>query len=412
MIVVRQAGVLLLAALLTSRGLFAQDSAAVATASPTDQVASPADQVKVLLRPTEIRYVHQESVLLPPTAKIKGLYVNAWAFGSPKLWQLVRLADETEINAFVVDVKDDTGCLLYPSTVPTAEQIGANRCVRAKDARARLDTLAKHGIYAIARIVVAKDPLLAERKSGWSVKERGTGQLWRDRINIAWVDAYNDSVWIYAAQLAQEAAQMGFREVQFDYVRFPDEPRERMATAIFPAHRSGQTQREAVREHVALLKDRLKASGVPVTFDIFGLTASATSDLGIGQVWEDFVSVADVVLPMVYPSHYYRGAFGYAWPNGQPYRVVRRALTEALKRSEPLPGSAEIRPFLQAFTLGRRLPRYTPFEIREQIRAVEDLGITSWVLWNPRSVYQRGSLRPKQGAESAAGQGLSSRGGR
>ena len=412
MIVVRQAGVLLLAALLTSRGLFAQDSAAVATASPTDQVASPADQVKILLRPTEIRYVHQESVLLPPTAKIKGLYVNAWAFGSPKLWQLVRLADETEINAFVVDVKDDTGCLLYPSTVPTAEQIGANRCVRAKDARARLDTLAKHGIYAIARIVVAKDPLLAERKSGWSVKERGTGQLWRDRINIAWVDAYNDSVWIYAAQLAQEAAQMGFREVQFDYVRFPDEPRERMATAIFPAHRSGQTQREAVREHVALLKDRLKASGVPVTFDIFGLTASATSDLGIGQVWEDFVSVADVVLPMVYPSHYYRGAFGYAWPNGQPYRVVRRALTEALKRSEPLPGSAEIRPFLQAFTLGRRLPRYTPFEIREQIRAVEDLGITSWVLWNPRSVYQRGSLRPKQGAESAAGQGLSSRGGR
>src|SRR5947207_2405715 len=298
MIVVRQAGVLLLAALLTSRGLFAQDSAAVATASPTDQVASPADQVKVLLRPTEIRYVHQESVLLPPTAKIKGLYVNAWAFGSPKLWQLVRLADETEINAFV------------------------------------------------------------------------------------------------------------------DYVRFPDEPRERMATAIFPAHRSGQTQREAVREHVALLKDRLKASGVPVTFDIFGLTASATGDLGIGQVWEDFVSVADVVLPMVYPSHYYRGAFGYAWPNGQPYHIVRSALTDALHRSRPLPGSAEIRPFLQAFTLGRRLPRYTPFEIREQIRAAEDLGITSWVLWNPRSVYQRGSLRPKHGTESAAGQTVSSRGGR
>ncbi|HYU37245.1 MAG TPA: putative glycoside hydrolase [Gemmatimonadales bacterium] len=374
--------------------------------------ASPADQVKVLLRPTEIRYMQQESVLLPPTAKIKGLYVNAWAFGSQKLWQLVRLADETEINAFVVDVKDDTGCLLYPSTVPTAELIGANRCVRAKDARARLDTLAAHHIYAIARIVVAKDPLLAERKAAWSVKDRVTGVLWRDRINSAWVDAYNDSVWIYSGQLAQEAARMGFQEVQFDYVRFPDEPRERMATAIFPAHRPGQTQREAVREHVALLKDRLKASGVPVTFDIFGLTASATGDLGIGQVWEDFVSVADVVLPMVYPSHYYRGAFGYAWPNGQPYRIVRSALTEALKRSEPLPGSAEIRPFLQAFTLGRRLPRYTPFEIREQIRAVEELGITSWVLWNPRSVYQRGSLRPKQSAEPVTGQGLSSRGGR
>src|SRR6266487_3948642 len=419
MAVVRQAVVLLLAALFMSRGLFAQDSLPPPPDAPTPAAVAgalppaPADQAHVTLRPIELRYVQQETLLVPQTSSIKGLYVNAWAFGSPKLWHLVRLADETEINAFVIDVKDDTGCLLYPSAVPTAEQIGANKCVRAKDAKARLDTLAAHGIYPIARIVVAKDPLLAERKASWSVEDRDTGGMWRDRINIAWVDAYNDSVWIYSAQLAQEAARMGFQEVQFDYVRFPDEPRERMATAIFPAHRAGQTQREAVREHVALLKDRLKPYGVPVTFDIFGLTASVTTgDLGIGQVWEDFVSVADVVLPMVYPSHYYRGAFGYAWPNGQPYHVVRSALIDALKRSEPLPGSAEIRPFLQAFTLGRRLPRYTPFEIREQIRAVEELGITSWVLWNPRSVYQRGSLRPKQSAEPVTGQGLPSRGAR
>src|SRR5205823_9615469 len=116
-----------------------------------------------------------------------------------------------------------------------------NNCVRAKDPRPPLDTLAAHGIYAIARIVVAKGPLLAERKPAWSVKERDTGGLWRDRINIAWVDAYNDSVWIYSAQLAAEAVRMGFQEVQFDYVRFPDEPRERMASAIVSAHRPGQT---------------------------------------------------------------------------------------------------------------------------------------------------------------------------
>src|SRR6266496_2498155 len=415
MVVVRQAGVLLLAALISSRGLFAQDGAARDSLdqAPAVVTTTAADEVQVLLRPVEIRYMQQEDVLLPRAANIKGLYVNAWAFGSSKLWQLVRLADETEVNAFVIDVKDDTGCLLYPSSVPTAEQIGANKCVRAKDAKARLDTLAAHGIYPIARIVVAKDPLLAERKASWSVKDRDTGGLWRDRINIAWVDAYNDSVWIYSAQLAQEAARMGFQEVQFDYVRFPDEPRERMATAIFPAHRAGQTQREAVRAHIQLLRDRLKPLGVPVTFDIFGLTASATGDLGIGQVWEDFANVADVVLPMVYPSHYYSGAFGFAWPNGQPYRVVRSALSAALERSRPLSGSAEIRSFLQAFTLGRRLPRYTPFEIREQIRAAEDLGITSWVLWNPRSVYQRGSLRPKHDSTSPETHTVSSvRGGR
>jgi len=420
MAVVRQAGVLLLAALLMSRGLFAQDAAtpdSAAASLPADSLPAPvpplivADQARAALRPIEIRYMRRESLLAPAPKAIKGLYVNAWAFGSQKLWQLVRLADETEINAFVIDVKDDTGCLLYPSAVPTARQIGANECVRAKDARARLDSLAAHGIYTIARIVVAKDPLLADGKPQWSVRDRQTGGLWRDRINSAWVDAYNDSVWIYSAQLAEEAVRLGFNEVQFDYVRFPDEPRERMAMAIFPARRTGRTQREAVRDHITLLRNRLRPLGAPVTFDIFGLAASTTEgDLGIGQVWEDFINIADVVLPMVYPSHYYRGAFGVPWPNGEPYRVVRYALRDALERSRPHPAAAEIRPFLQAFTLGRRRPRYTPFEIREQIRAVEDAGLTSWVLWNPRSVYQRGALRPKRAGTPPVSGELSSSG--
>src|SRR5438477_264525 len=303
MAVVRQAGALLLAALFMSRGLFAQGSV-----PPPPDVPAPsevagalrpaaADQAHVTLRPIELRYVQQETLLIPQTSSIKGLYVNAWAFGSPKLWHLVRLADETEINAFVVDVKDDTGCLLYPSAVPTAQQIGANACTRAKDAKARLDTLAAHGIYAIARIVVAKDPLLAERKPGWSVKDRTTGGLWRDRIHSAWVDAYNDSVWIYSAQLAAEAVRLGFAEVQFDYVRFPDEPKERLATAIFAARRPGESQRSSIRRHIELLRRRLEPTGAPVTFDIFGLTASAEGDLGIGQVWEDFAGVGDVVRP-------------------------------------------------------------------------------------------------------------------
>src|SRR5881227_817745 len=400
MAVVRQASALLLAALFMSRGLFAQDSVPPPPAPPAPPEVpgalppAPADQAHVTLRPIELRYVQQETLLVPQTSAIKGLYVNAWAFGSPKLWQLVRLADSTEINAFVVDIKDDTGCLLYPSEVKVAQEIGATKCVRTRDVQSRLDTLRAHDIYAIARIVVAKDPLLAERRPKWSVQNRDGSGLWRDRIGIAWVDAYNDSVWIYAAQLAAEAVRLGFNEVQFDYVRFPDEPKEAMAQAVFAARKPGETQREGVQAGIAILTKRLQPLGAPVTFDIFGLTSSATGDLGIGQVWEDFVSVADVVLPMVYPSHYYKGAFGYAWPNGQPYRVVRSALTEALKRSEPLAKAATIRPFLQAFTLGRRKPRYTPHEIREQIRAAEELGIDTWVLWNPRSVYQRDSLRP------------------
>jgi hypothetical protein len=394
----RTALLLIGAALVPSRGLFAQEPFPAVALRP---LPIGADQLPMRIA-IEPRYAQPEMLLFTTPRTVKALYVNAWAFGSPKLWQLVRLADSTEVNAFVIDVKDDTGCMLYPSAVPTAQEIGANDCVRTREIRARLDTLLAHGVYPIARIVVAKDPRLAERKPEWSVQSRDGG-LWRDRINIAWVDAYNDSVWIYASQLAAEAVRLGFAEVQFDYVRFPDEPREHLATAIFPARRAGQSQREAVREHVALLASRLKPLGVPVTFDIFGLTASATGDLGIGQVWEDFTGVADVVLPMMYPSHYYRGAFGFEHPNAEPYRVVYNALKEAITRSHLSDGTAEIRPFLQAFTLGRRLPRYTPFEIREQIRAAETLGIQSWVLWNPRSVYPREALRPYRTGGRVAG---------
>ncbi|MGE5802302.1 MAG: putative glycoside hydrolase [Gemmatimonadota bacterium] len=377
-------------AAIASRGLFAQ------------QLPASADSMR--LRGVELRYVLPEPLFDngPVADPVKALYINAWAFGGSKLWQLVRLADSTEVNAFVVDVKDDTGCLLYPSAVKVAQEIGATKCVRTRDVKSRLDTLHAHNIYTIARIVVAKDPLLAERRPSWSVKHVNGG-LWRDRIDIAWVDAYNDSVWIYAAQLAQEAVRLGFSEVQFDYVRFPDEPKEAMAQAIFAARKPGESQRAGVQAGISILMNRLQPLGVPVTFDIFGLTASATGDLGIGQVWEDFITVADVVLPMVYPSHYYRGSYGLAVPNAEPYRVVRNALMEAIERSRPFANAATIRPYLQAFTLGRRKPRYTPHEIREQIRAAEELGIETWVLWNPRSVYQRDSLKPYREVTAVTG---------
>lgn len=376
------------AALLSSRGLFAQGG----PPPPAPVIPLTAAQLEVRLRFPVLTAVEPDLTLFPPAQPVRALYVNAWAFASSRLWKLIALADSTEINAFVVDVKDDTGCLLHRSQVKTAREIGASACARISDLRRRLDSLSMHDIMPIARIVVAKDPLLADGKPHWAVRERDSGELWRDRIGMAWVDAYNDSVWIYAAELALEASRLGFAEVQFDYVRFPDEPRARLATAVFAARKSGDTPRDAVRRNIRMLKDRLAPYGVPVTFDIFGLTTTYTGDMGIGQVWEDFAEVADVVLPMVYPSHYQPGAYGYRRPNHHPYEIVRNALRDALART-PAGSGPEIRPFLQAFTLGRRQPRYTPHEIREQIRAAEELGIRSWVLWNPRSVYPREALR-------------------
>ncbi len=329
--------------------------------------------------------------LAQPPAVIRAIYLNAWAFGGKRFYDLVRLADQTEINAFVVDVKDDTGYLTYRSEVATANEIGANTQRRVRDAGERLRVLQQHGIYPIARIVVAKDPLLASKKPEWSVQDVDGG-LWRDRLDFAWVDAFNDLVWVYAAQLGAEAVRIGFAEVQYDYVRFPDEPESRLAHAVFPGRREGETKRQGVARNLRLLRERTKELGVPFTIDVFGLTTSAPTDMGIGQLWEDLVTSADVVLPMVYPSHYFRGYYSLQHPNREPYLVVRRAMQDALKRSRGLGKTAEIRPYLQAFTLGQ--PRYTPAHVREQIRAAEELGIRSWVLWNPRSAYDPGIFRP------------------
>ncbi len=340
--------------------------------------------------------------LLPPPAAVRAVYLNAWVFGGKRFYNLVALADTTEVNAFVIDIKDDTGYLTYRSSVPTAIEIGANKQRRARDTRERLRLLHAKGIYPIARIVVAKDPLLAQEKMEWSVRHLDGG-LWRDRLDFAWVDAYHDSVWIYAADLAEEAIRMGFSEIQFDYVRFPDEPKAMMKSAVFNARREGETTRDGVARNLRLLRDRMHALEVPLTIDVFGMTASTSVDLGIGQVWEDLVTTADVVLPMVYPSHYYHSFYGIKYPNSEPYRVVKHALADALEKNAQLGVDTEIRPFLQAFTL--RKPRYTPWYIREQIRAAEDLGINSWVLWNARGVYDPRIFRSTSGADDSEGSG-------
>ena len=347
---------------------------------------------------TSVRPKGIASIPIPPPplgeapAVVRGVYMNGWVFSSSRFFDLLSLADTTEINAFVIDVKDATGYITYRSSVSTAEEIGANGLVRIRDPRSRLAILESHGIHPIARIVVARDPLLAKNKPDWAIRDSVTGGLWRDGLGDAWVDAFNDSVWTYAADLAAEAVLMGFKEIQFDYVRFPDEPPQRLNRTVYPARQAGESRRSAIRRSVNLLRERVNALGVPFTLDVFGLAASARGDLGIGQVWEDLSTAADVILPMVYPSHYGRGAFGIPNPNRSPYEVVHRAMQDAVTRSAPMEYPARIRPYLQAFTIYR--VRYGPAEVRAQIQAVEDAGLTDWILWNARGVYPPGALRP------------------
>lgn len=396
--------------------------AAAATFAPL-RAQEPADSAAVVVPyqdPIRPDYLGE---LLPPTvpairlpppppgeapAIVRGIYLNKWVFGSSRLAALVRLADTTEINSFVIDVKDASGYLTYPSNVPTALAVGANGEVSTRDARSRIAMLHDHGIHTIARIVVARDPVLARGKPAWAIHDT-EGRLWHDGLGEPWVDAYCDSVWIYAAQIAAEATLVGFDEVQFDYVRFPDEPPERLARTVYPSRRPGETKREAIGRQVKLLRDRVKPLGVPLTLDVFGLTASTDGDLGIGQSWDDLVRLADVLLPMVYPSHYRRGAFGFSNPNTKPYAVVHQALDDAIRRTAGVPHAAKIRPYLQAFTIYR--VRYTATEIRAQIRAAEDLGLTDWILWDARGVYPPAAFRPLRSADSSTVAGREAAGG-
>ncbi len=325
---------------------------------------------------------------VPKPAQVRGLYLNAWAAGSPrKLAKLLGVADRTEINTFVIDVKEG-GLVSYRSGLPLVRQVGADRDY-IRDIRGVLAQLKAHGVYPIARIVCFKDTTLARAKTAWAIR-RKDGSLWRDSDGLFWVDAYNREVWDYNIAIAREALELGFGEVQWDYVRFPDVVPNLRATQLFSDAR-GRSRMDAIREFIQYSKAQLAPYGVPITADVFGATVSADDDMGIGQKWERLVDVADVLLPMVYPSHFYRGDYDMEHPNAHPYRTVHTAMQYALSRSK-VPHPAAIRPWLQDFTMGK--PRYGAAEVREQIRAVYDSGIREWILWNPGSNFTFAALRP------------------
>jgi hypothetical protein len=306
--------------------------------------------------------------------------------------ELIGVAKRTEVNALVIDVKDDRGYLLYRSSVPLARRIGADTVnpMPAKRIRAILDTMHANGILPIARIVVAKDPILANAKRDWAVKRKSDGTPWLDRKGNPWVDPHQRAVWTYAADLAVEAVKLGFSQIQFDYVRFPDDPRL-LREATFPLAK-GRARDAVIREQLGYLRSRLIPLHASMAIDVFGLTTTVTTDMTIGQRWEQFADQADIVMPMTYPSHYYRGAYDIPHPNAAPYAVIDRAMKDGLARNRGITNAAEIIPWYQDFTLG--LPRYGTEQVRAQMQGGYDNGVRSWVLWNPSSRYTLHALRP------------------
>lgn len=314
---------------------------------------------------------------------VRALYVNRWAAQSTrKMNALIKLADETEINALVIDMKDEFGLNYHPSNPQWARNAGNSGVVR--NLPALLDTLRAHHILAVARLVVFKDSVTARVHPEWTIRQKD-GSIWRDKKGLAWVNPYHHELWAYNIGVAEELAKMGFGEIQFDYIRFP-EPYQSLPPQVFP-EQNGVAKPDVLANFLKNANERLDKVGARTTADIFGLVTTVGGPLEVGQWWEKLAPHTDVLLPMVYPSHYPRGAFGITSPNAEPYRIIKTAITRAHERDQKLgiTRAEHVRPYLQAFTLGS--PHYGAEQLEAQKRAVYDSGYDGWVLWSPGSKY-------------------------
>ncbi|MER2009144.1 MAG: putative glycoside hydrolase [Psychrobacillus sp.] len=329
---------------------------------------------------------------------VRGVYVTGHSAGGSRFNQLVELMDNTELNALVIDIKDDFGNLTYKPKEDSPlfkYEIGKPYI---KDLRGILEVMEKKEIYPIARVVVFKDTELAERKPELSFVENGS--VWKNGRGEAFVNPFMQEVWDYNVEVAIEAAKMGFKEVQFDYVRFPEGFEKRDTTLAYgkgkyEASELDSTQRRvsAVTDFVAYAREKLKPYGVQVSVDIFGYSATLPEAPGIGQNFSKISENVDVISSMIYPSHW-TSYFGIAKPDLEPYRLVQEyAKVENAKLGE-LKNPPVSRPWLQDFTasyLGKgNYLVYGKAEVEAQIKALNEAGINEFLLWNAGNKYTPG----------------------
>jgi hypothetical protein len=358
-------------------------------AFPGDPVLPPGDAAPppepLPVTPSPVEPFWPEPLFIPRPRHVKGIYVTGYSAGKGDLAGLIYLVKNTELNAMVIDTKADEGWLTYPRTeVPWAEEAGALGWL-IDDPAALIARLAKEGVYPIARIVVFKDSIMPLYRPDLAIQSRHGG-LWRGDGNY-WLDPYNKENWKYTVALAREAAAIGFREIQFDYIRFPSDGD--VHNAVYPAY-DGTPINEVIPAFLRYARASLAEYGVEVSVDIFGLVPVEPGGMGIGQHLESLSAEVDIICPMVYPSHYGPGNLGIPDPDAAPYDTVYRTLREGVYRLNQAGLDTVIRPWLQDFSIGHI---YGAAEVRAQIQAAADLGLHEFLLWNAANYYHWGALR-------------------
>lgn len=325
--------------------------------------------------------------------KVKGIFVSGPRAGSASYMpDLIKLANETEINAMVIDIKNDNGEVTYKMDIPAVTDIDSG--IRyIKDINELISTLKENNIYPIARIVAFKDPYLSEKRPDLTIKNQD-GSVWRDNKGVAWVNPYNKDVWDYVIDIAKEAAAVGFKEIQFDYIRFSTD--SKMKNADFGVSAKEMTKTDVINAFTKYAYEQLSPLGVYVSADVYGTIIDSKIDSEIvGQNYIEMSKNLDYICPMVYPSHYANGSMGIQYPDLDPYGIIYNSM----KTSETVLGTvdekkATVRPWLQDFTASWVKPYqvYGEEQIKQQIKGVYDAGLEEWILWNGSCNYTQEGL--------------------
>ncbi|MFA5523999.1 MAG: putative glycoside hydrolase [Tissierellales bacterium] len=306
-----------------------------------------------------------------------------------KFEKILGIAVATEVNSLVIDVKDDNGLMTYKSNLPIVKQVEADNYSRIKDVKVLMELLDEYDIYPIARIVTFKDKNFASNRFDHAIQLKNGG-VWRDNKGVAWVNPFDRFVWDYNIAIAKEAVLNGFKEIQFDYIRFPDNAKSYNLTTHFPG-REDRTKDEAIEDFLEHAKNELEPYRVNIAADVFGVITRSWDDRpeDIGQTWRKMAKSIDYMCPMIYPSHYGTGWYGYSVPDQHPYGVLAGSLREAIERNASLENPPVIRPWIQGFTADwvSGYIKYGPNELREQILAGKELGINDYLVWNSSNVY-------------------------
>lgn len=318
---------------------------------------------------------------------LKAIYMTSCFAGSPSLrTRLVEMVEATELNALVIDVKDYSGTISYYPENPMFSRVSSTGC-RVPDMREFLAVLHEKGIYTIARISVFQDPLYTHAHPELAVKKKSDGSIWKDRKGLSFIDVSAEPYWEYIAMLARDAYAIGFDEINFDYIRFPSDGD--MKDIQYP-WTGTTTKAVALEKFFRYLEHEVKPVGAVISADLFGMTTTNRDDLNIGQVLEPALRHFDYVAPMVYPSHYPANFNGWANPNKHVYDIIRYSMDKAVARAKVASTTPlKLRPWLQDFDYGGN---YGPVEVRAQIQATYDAGLTSWMLWDPNNKYTPAAL--------------------